>query len=193
VGTPFVLLDGAEENLRANRGEETPELSKKLSLAARGTLLIENAAAISDGAARLIAERARSGEFSCIISAADLSQVKAPLAWTASDATITLPTLAERGEDLMAIIISELTRLGLATRGSPFGLARPVMTELLDREYPGNEEELKSLLFRGACRATSDLISYEDIFGDGKPEVDDPTPPPPRARARVAPRSYRRS
>src|SRR5690606_31673600 len=67
---------------------------------------------------------------------------------------IELPTLSERGEDLQALVISELAHLGMTMRGEPLGIERAALYRLVQRSYPGNDAELRGILASAAgnCR-----------------------------------------
>lgn len=108
------------------------------------------------------------------------------------DSFLRIPSLSERSEDLRALALSELARLGLATRGEPLGLSPQAQMLLLEHDYPGNEAELRSILVRAAQHARGPVLTDADLHAVGfHPALDEAldvslTPPPtlPRRRRR---------
>jgi transcriptional regulator with AAA-type ATPase domain len=76
---------------------------------------------------------------------------------------IRLPTLADRAEDLQALILETLTRLGVGPDGEPLGLEPAVLRMLLDHDWAGNDAELKGVLTRAASRCRGTRIGMEDL------------------------------
>ena len=109
-------------------------------------------------------------------------------------ALIHLPTLAERAEDLQALVLNELSQLGLTRRGNPYGIDRAALYELIERPFPGNDAELKGLLAAAVGHAQGDRVELSDLRALYH-EEESAAPPPAfevRSRARLAPRSRRR-
>ncbi len=78
-------------------------------------------------------------------------------------AETTLPTLANRSEDLRAIILDKTARLGLSLRGEPRAVDNAVLDELLNYEWPGNETELDALLQLLVQQSSDALIRLQDL------------------------------
>jgi DNA-binding NtrC family response regulator len=109
---------------------------------------------------------------------------------------VVLPTLAERPEDLQALALEALSRVGLSLRGEPLGLEPAAMRLLGEHDWPGNELEFRARLLSAARRAPGAVVRVDDLLATGfavaPPSAIDLTPAPPvlvrRARPRRAPR-----
>jgi len=112
---------------------------------------------------------------------------------------VVLPTLAERAEDLQALALETLSRVGLSLRGEPLGLEPAAMRLLAEQDWPGNELEFRARLLSAARRAASagGVVRAEDLLATGfappTPSAPEITPLPPavvrRPRPRRAPRA----
>jgi hypothetical protein len=107
---------------------------------------------------------------------------------------VQLPTLADRGEDLQALIINELSQLGLAEQGAPYGIERAALHQLIQRDFPGNDAELRGVLTSAVGKAKGELITVAEIHSvlDLEDSVPAPIVTEKRSRSRPAPRSRRR-
>ncbi|HEX2879289.1 MAG TPA: hypothetical protein VHO25_07110 [Polyangiaceae bacterium] len=76
---------------------------------------------------------------------------------------VRLPALSDRPEDLQALILETLTRLGPGPDGEPLGLEPAALRTLLDHEWSGNETELKGALTRAAARCRGTRITSDDL------------------------------
>lgn len=86
------------------------------------------------------------------------------LADVLGDRTIALPPLAARGEDLRALVLDRLTKLGLDRLGRPLGIEPSAMAMLADHDWPGNDVELDSVLVRVAASVDDgDLVRKRDL------------------------------
>ena len=98
------------------------------------------------------------------------------------------PKLAQRGDDLRAMILDKLTRLGVSLHGAPSAANTAVLAELLDHDWPGNELELDSTLLLLVKEAQTPLITLDDLerIGFRKPPTvnESGTPLPPVAAQR---------
>ena len=81
--------------------------------------------------------------------------------------TIAIPPLRERSEDLRALVLERLTRLGLNLRGKPLGIEPSALALLAEHDFPGNDAELESLLVRAARDAEGDLVRRRDLLALG--------------------------
>lgn len=115
--------------------------------------------------------------------------------------SVRIPTLAERSEDLQALIINELSEQGIERRGAPFGIERAALLELIERDFFGNEEELRGLVAALSGRCEGDRVTLSElheVLGMLGTNVKDALPSAPfdpivprRSRARLPPRSRR--
>jgi DNA-binding NtrC family response regulator len=112
-----------------------------------------------------------------------------------------LPRLADRAEDLRALVLEGLSRFGLGTSGEPLGIEPAALALLTEHEFPGNELELFGLLSRTAATARGPRITAQDLLQAGlsaEPSsgatfgAEDPTLTPPPSLA-VRRRSLRRA
>ena len=109
---------------------------------------------------------------------------------------IQLPSLADRTDDLHALILLELSRISLATRGHALGISRPALADLIERPYLGGDAELRGLLSAAVAHARGELVLPADISAaDSRQETGAPPSVAPafeaRVRARPSPRSRR--
>jgi DNA-binding NtrC family response regulator len=118
-----------------------------------------------------------------------------PLAQLVGDA-VTLPTLADRGEDLRALILDHLAAAGTRRRGEPLGVDPRALQLLLDHGWPGNDAELTDVLSRASEEARGPVVTPADLaaigfrpLGDGPmPAAPEPAPQRRRPRPRATPR-----
>jgi len=93
-----------------------------------------------------------------------------------------IPPLSDRAEDLRAMILDRVARLGLTLRGEPFATDDAVLDELLNYEWPGNESELESALQLLVQHASESLIHLDDLesigFGTAAPRTSEPASSP---------------
>ncbi len=88
------------------------------------------------------------------------------------DRTVALPTLESRSEDLRALSLEHLARIGLRLGRQPFGLAPRALSALLEHPWPGNDAELYATLLRAALVAEGEVIGMKELgrigFGKGR-------------------------
>lgn len=77
--------------------------------------------------------------------------------------SIALPALRDRAEDIQALVLFELSRIGLGLHGTPLGLSRDALELLLEREFLGNELELRALLVAASTAATPPRVEVSDL------------------------------
>ena len=80
---------------------------------------------------------------------------------------LSLPRLAERAEDLRALVLEGLIRLRVGDRGEPLGIEPAALALLAEHDFPGNELELFGLLARTAATATGARITAQDLLSTG--------------------------
>ena len=78
-----------------------------------------------------------------------------------------LPTLVERAEDLQALALESLSRVGLSLRGEPLGLEPAALRLLAEHDWPGNELEFRARLLSAARRAPGAVVRAEDLLATG--------------------------
>jgi hypothetical protein len=76
---------------------------------------------------------------------------------------VRLPGLADRAEDLQALILETLTRLGPGLDGEPLGVEPAALRMLLDHDWTANDAELKGALTRAAARCRGTRITTDDL------------------------------
>jgi hypothetical protein len=206
---PFVVASGADA--REHRlSHWLDELTSPWSLARRGSLVVLDLPALphdiqrllaSHIAGRLTAEGAPpsspspapplpAGDVYLIVSVRETidalvarGRLIEELADALGDRAIPLPPLAARPEDMRAIALEYLNRIGLSLRGAPVGLTDDALAQLLEHAWPGNDQELDLVLLRAVQVAAGQAITGADLRRSGF------EPTPPRAAGAPAPRS----
>ena len=82
------------------------------------------------------------------------------------------PTLAERAEDLRALLADRLAREGLRARGEPLALSDGALHRIVERVgdgIVGDEAELQAIVLRLVAVARGPIVSAEDIEACGLP------------------------
>jgi transcriptional regulator of acetoin/glycerol metabolism len=79
------------------------------------------------------------------------------------DRVLEPPGLAARVEDLRALALVALARLGMRLRGRPFGLSLEAQNLLIEHDWPANDAELEAVLVRAALATTGDVVQVEAI------------------------------
>ena len=216
AGGAFVVVDGTNPAEHAREIWEDKDRSP-LVLADGGTLAILDVAVlpleVQDLLAQTFSRRALAPSVSSVEKLGLIVTLRVPLArlleeqrlsrdlarWLGASEVI-LPTLAERAEDLQALALESLSRVGLSLRGEPLGLEPAAMRLLAEHDWPGNELEFRARLLSAARRAPGTVVRVEDLLATGfapaqHHEVDltsTPVPAPTslirRPRPRRAPR-----
>ncbi len=78
-------------------------------------------------------------------------------------ATVRVPALSERPEDLRPMVLSRLARLGKNLRGEALGIEPAAMSLLLEHDFPGNDAELDALLVRAVLTCQTNLVRRRDL------------------------------
>jgi hypothetical protein len=102
---------------------------------------------------------------------------------------VVVPALADRAEDLRALTLNILARLGLENRGEPLGVAFDAIRLIVEHDWPGNDVELEAVLTRAAVVASGAVVTAADLRAVGFSPVSDgaegtPAPPPQELRRR---------
>jgi len=209
----FVIVDGTNP---AEHGRELWEDKERspLVLADGGTLTILDAAVlpleIQDLIAHSFSRRQNSPAISAVAKPGLFVTLRVPLArlldeqrlsrdlsrWLGASEVL-LPTLSERAEDLQALALEALSRVGLSLRGEPLGLEPAALRVLAEHDWPGNELEFRARLLSAARRAPGAVVRAEDLLATGfapaAPSPPDLGPPQPLVVRRPRPRRAQRS
>ncbi|HSC88006.1 MAG TPA: hypothetical protein VLC09_12075 [Polyangiaceae bacterium] len=196
VSAPWIVVDCTRRATREPsfwQGEGS-RLTSPLTRAQSGTLLLVEAGALPLELQDSIADDPRAKELCLIVSRDERAPLAQRLERRCRQASVRLPSLAERAEDLHSLVLFELSRLGPAHLGRPLGIAQRAYATLVERTFEGNDEELRALLRGAVARTEGDVVTdlepralVEEPRRD--PELDDQDAP--RTRARTAPRSRR--
>jgi hypothetical protein len=114
-------------------------------------------------------------------------------------AELALPPLAERAEDLRALVLDVLSRTSLRLGREPLGADASALRLLIEHLWPGNELELEAVLVRAARVARGPAVTPDDLAAAGfeprTPPRPEPAPlaPPPATTRRRAPRRWARN
>lgn len=197
-GGPFVVVDGASAT-EHDLDYWQDATRSPLALADGGSLVVLDLHAlptpVQEHLALAFAAREHAG--SAVpppgLIATLRGEPAAPLARLLGKDHADLPPLADRAEDLRALVLDGLARAGLRLRGEPLGVDLSALRVLYEHTWPGNDLELDAVLTRAAAGATGSLVTAADLAAIGfRPLVDETaTPLPevrPRARARRVPR-----
>lgn len=191
---PFVALDGTELEARTLSTWQDPERSP-LVAADGGSLLITGASALPTEVQELLAHfllgRGRSDSPSGVVPAglvlglpasagtlAAAGRLHETLARVLDGRELKLPKLAERAEDLRALVLEGLSRFGLSASGEPLGIEPSALALLTEHDFPGNELELFGLLARTAATARGTRITADDLLSAGLGSESRPAPAP---------------
>ncbi len=180
---PFVTIDGTE---REARDVELwrDDARSPLVAADGGSVLVLGAAALPAPVQELLAihvmQRGRTESPSRVRAANLILSLPAPahqlaeagrlhdgLARALTGREQALPALAERAEDLRALVLEGLSRFGVGTSGEPFGIEPAALSALTEHDFPGNELELFGLLARAAAGAQGPRITLADLQRGG--------------------------
>jgi len=165
---PLVVVDGtnlAEQDLgRWRDPDESP-----IAAAAGGSLALIDAHALPAevqsylGAA--LAEEA--GIIVSIPATVDTlvasGRMSERLADRLGDHAVALPTLASRSEDLRALAVEHLGRIGVRLQSRPLGLSPKALVALLEYTWPGNDAELYATLLRAALVTEGEVIGVKEL------------------------------
>jgi two-component system response regulator AtoC len=88
---------------------------------------------------------------------------RADLYYRLSVATVNLPPLRRRKEDLPLLTAHFLEKINPKTGTNLRGLSREAMTLLFDYDWPGNIRQLANVLERAAISARGDVLTESDI------------------------------
>jgi DNA-binding NtrC family response regulator len=114
-------------------------------------------------------------------------QMSERLADRLGDRAVALPTLADRAEDIRALALEHLGRIGVRLQSRPLGLDSHALAALLEHTWPGNEAELQATLLRASLITEGDVIGVRELDRIGFPiprELMRPSAAPAQGRKR---------
>lgn len=187
---PLVVVDGTAREAQSpdtwTRAGDAPP-----ALAASGTLVVLDAAALPPEAQGRLAEVTApsldpSSDAPALIVTltAGTSTLRASgrltqaLAARLDGAEVQLPPLADRPEDLRALVVDRLARLGAELRAAPLGVDPAALSALLEAPWPGNDAELTDVLLRAAQVAPGPVVTRADLVTIGFLRGASPSAPP---------------
>jgi DNA-binding NtrC family response regulator len=165
---PFAVVDGTSPAV-ADLAHWRDAEASPLRAAAGGSLVVVDAhalpldvqsylgAALPEGLGIIVSLPAT------VDALAAAGKLNERLADRLGDRTVALPTLEARAEDLRALALEHLARIGVRLGREPLGLAPKALTEMLEHTWPGNDAELHATLLRAALEATSGVIGVADL------------------------------
>lgn len=169
---PIVFVQGTEKSLHEVASWRDPKTSP-ISLSAGGTLCLLDPQALPVPVLRYLgAALPREIGVTLVLPATvdamvARGQLEERFADRVGDRSVSLPTLAQRGEDLRGLALEHLTLIGLRLRGEPMGLAESALALLGDHTWPGNDAELQAVLIRAALVAAGPTIDATDLSASG--------------------------
>ncbi|MFT3771973.1 MAG: hypothetical protein QM820_41735 [Minicystis sp.] len=83
------------------------------------------------------------------------------------DRAVALPTLAARAEDLRALALEHLARIGVRLGSKPLGLAPKALALLLEHTWPGNDAEMYATLLKAALVTEGEIIGPKELSMSG--------------------------
>jgi len=191
------VVDAADPSEQVESTWRDPA-SSPIALADGGTLVVLNALALPEGTQALLAEALRRPppgapphDVALVVSVPSTvdalvasGHLSAPLGDRLGDKAIPLPPLLARAEDLRALFIDRLSRIGVRLRGQPMGLDPRALARLVQHAWPGNELELEDVLSRAAAIADGEVITSAHLDQIGFA----PAPQAPRRGSRAGSR-----
>jgi transcriptional regulator of acetoin/glycerol metabolism len=191
---PITVLDGpsrAEHDLARWRDPE----ASPLRAAHGGSLVILDAHALPESVQSFLGA-ALTDDVGIIVTLpatvdtlVATGQMSERLADRLGDHAVALPTLADRAEDIRALALEHLGRIGVRLQSRPLGLDSHALAALLEHTWPGNEAELQATLLRASLITEGEVIGVRELDRIGFPIPRDqrrpsaqPAPLPTRAR-----------
>lgn len=187
---PLVLVDGTQSREHDPSRWTEPKTSP-LALADGGMLVLLDGAALPHDVQRLVArvlaerrapwERPEPLDVALAFTGVQAPDVLAErglldvsLAARLGDGArdpVVLPRLADRPEDLRALLADRLAREGLRLVGRPLGLEDAAFARLVERPFSGEDAELTLLVHLLAARASArgaEAVGFEDVVALGQ-------------------------
>ena len=172
---PLVVVDAAGPDEQQISSWHDPT-SSPLCLADGGTLLISSVAALAPSTQAFLAEslvhrRSPAGhdaplDMTLVVSVPTTvdslvasGQLDPALADALGDRAVPLPPLSARADDLRALLLDRLARIGMRLKGRPMGLDPRALARLVGHAWPGNEIELDDVLTRAVAIADGEVLT----------------------------------
>ena len=163
---PLVWVWGGDEQEQQLDLWRDP-LGSPLQLAVGGTLALLDAHALSGGVQRYIAHAAGDEVAVVAVVNADTKPIEvwldAHLVALVGAHQVVLPSLAQRAEDLRALALLMLSRIGVHLRGEALGLSLAAQQLLNEHDWVGNDAELEAALWRAAVASGGPVIDAEHL------------------------------
>lgn len=166
---PLVWIDGShspEQPLSRWEGEASPLLAAR-----GGSLVIFEPHALAPDTQEMLGQVGFGGLTAVLVLPEPAPPGLHPrLSARLGDAFVTIPPLAERPEDLRALALHELARLGHHRRGRPYGLDLEAQELLFEHDWPGNDIELLAVLLKATQDLSGDVVDVRRLsaaLGDG--------------------------
>ncbi|MBW2525245.1 MAG: hypothetical protein JRI23_13760 [Deltaproteobacteria bacterium] len=176
--------DGAADQLEA----WTDKSRSPLVVARGGTLVVLDPQLLSKDVQRYLGSALGDATGLVVAVPAEPSELSARgvmsdhLAERFSQRALRIPPLAELAEDLRALALVQLARIGTKLRGEPMGLHMRAQALLNEHVWPGNDLELQAVLLRAALAADGPVVDVEHLRSAmGALHVVTPDQPVPRA------------
>ncbi len=165
---PLVVADGTEPRDRAEAAWEGP--SSPIALASGGTLAVFDVPCLPLEAQEKLARASIDGGVRLIFTVRETVDVlvakgrlSPTLADEVGDRAIPIPPLAARSDDLRAMALDQLARIGFALAGAPLGLGDDALAILQEHVFTGNDTELRSVLLEAALRSSGGVVRAKDL------------------------------
>lgn len=171
---PLVVLDGRAPELR-DLGRWRDQTASPIVAAKGGTILVRDPQELPKLVQAYLARAAPGSATLAVVVPRSIDVLAAEdaldegLADLLGDAAVAVPRLASRSEDLRALAVDHLTRIGLRERKKPLGIDAGALEWLLEHDWPGNDAELESVLIRAALAMspTADILTRPDLVRSG--------------------------
>jgi DNA-binding NtrC family response regulator len=180
---PFLVADCAsvrpEHSLRALIGDRTKESLGWLDVAAGGTLLLSDLPALEKDAQRALVTAMGEGKLrivaSCRREPETLVQEGAllPELGALFGLTLRVPALRERPEDLPSLVLLALDHSARVLGRPTLGLEPDAQTRLAAYHWPGNLDELQSVVEHAVARARGPRVTLADLGSLGASHAGD--------------------
>jgi len=157
---PLWVVDAAVEGERELKLWNDPSRSPMVA-AKGGTLLVLNAQLLMADVQRYLGMRLPEDTGLVVSVPAGLSGLDAHLVDRVAGRVVSIPRLADRAEDLRALALHLLARIGESARGRAYGLSLAGQELLNEYDWPGNEEEFEAVLLRATIVTDGDVVEAD--------------------------------
>ena len=149
--------------------------SSPLEVARGGTLVVLDAQALPVESQRYLGNTPLSDTLLVVVVTAEegghlaKGRLEEHLAARLGERLLALPALLDRAEDLRALALHHLSRIGLRLRGQPMGIRIEAQQLLNEHGWPGNDAELAAVLLRAALATDADAVDADtlaEVLGD---------------------------